>query len=312
MDFYLLLLCCVVCFFLFFMIFAVKIVSQASEYVVERLGSYHKTLKPGFNIIIPIIDYVSSQVSMKETVLNVKKQEVISRDNASLQVDGVAFFQVMDSKKVTYVINDLFLALENLIVTNVRTVMGGIDLDEMLSNRDFINSKLLSVLNEATNPWGVRIVRVEIKDITPPKDLLNAMAQQMKAEREKRAVVLQAEGVRQSEILQAEGQKQAQILLAEAQKEKHILEAIGIKEAQFRQAESRERLAQAEAFATKQMSEAISNGDIKALQYFVSQKYIESISKLATSSNTKTIMMPLELSNFISSLSGIHDLLKSE
>ena len=290
---------------------SVKIVPQASEYIVERFGKYRTTLKPGFNTVIPFIDSIRSRVSMKETVLNVNKQEIISKDNASVQVDGVAFFQIMDTKKATYIVNDLYFALENLIMTNIRTVMGGIVLDEMLSNRELMNAKLLSVLDDATDPWGVKIVRVEIKDITPPRDLLDAMAQQMKAEREKRASILKAEGIRQSEILKAEGEKQAQILAAEARKTKQALEAEGFKEAQFRKAEARERTAQAEAVATRTVSNAIAQGDIQAIQYFVSQKYIEAVGQLASSNNSKTIMMPLETSSIIGSVSGISELIQS-
>ena len=290
---------------------SVKVVPQASEYIVERFGRYHKALNPGLNIIVPFIDMVRSRVSMKETVLNVNKQEIISKDNASVQVDGIAFFQVIDAKKATYVVNNLHLALENLIMTNIRTVMGGIALDEMLSNRELMNAKLLTVLDEATDPWGVKIVRVEIKDITPPRDLLEAMGKQMKAEREKRATILTAEGVRQSEILKAEGEKQSQILAAEAQKAKQALEAEGYKEAQFREAEARERTAQAEAVATETVSKAIEQGDVKAIQYFVAQKYIEAVAQLAASDNSKTIMMPLEASSIIGSVGGISDLLKS-
>lgn len=290
---------------------AIKVIPQASEYVIERFGRYRKTLKPGLNIIIPFIDTVRSRVSMKETVLNVNKQEIISKDNASVQVDGIAFYQVMDAQKATYIIDNLQLALENLIMTNIRTVMGGIVLDEMLSNRELMNAKLLAVLDEATDPWGVKIVRVEIKDITPPRDLLDAMAQQMKAEREKRAHILKAEGIRQSEILKAEGEKQAQILNAEAQKETQALEASGYKEAEFRKAEARERTAQAEAFATSVVSKAIAEGDVQAIQYFVAQKYIDAIAQIASSNNSKTIMMPLEASGVIGSVGGINELLKS-
>lgn len=295
----------------FTIISSIKIVPQASEYIVERFGKYKTTLKPGFNTIIPFIDSIRSRVSMKETVLNIEKQEIISKDNASVQVDGIAFFQIMDTKKATYIVNDLYFAMENLIMTNIRTVMGGIVLDEMLSNRELMNAKLLSVLDDATDPWGVKIVRVEIKDIAPPKDLLDAMAQQMKAEREKRAYILKAEGVRQSEILRAEGEKQSQILAAEAQKEKQSLEAEGFKEAKFREAEARERTAQAEAVATEIVSKSIVQGDIQAIQYFISQKYIEALGKLAASDNSKTIMMPLEASNLIGSVSGITELLQS-
>lgn len=300
---------------------AVKIVPQASEYIVERFGRYHKTLKPGLNIIIPFIDRISSKVSMKETVLNVRKQEIISKDNASVGVDGIAFFQVMDAKKVTYTVNDIGMALENLIMTNIRSVMGAMDLDEMFSNRDYMNAKLLTVLDEATDPWGVKIVRVEIKDIAPPTDLLDSMAKQMKAERDKRAAILQAEGFKQAEILKAEGEKmsrileaegdkQSQILAAEAEKMKQALEAEGYKEAQFREAEARERLAQAEAVATQVVSEAISKGDIQAIQYFVAQGYIKALGDVASSPNSKTVMMPLEASNVIGSVGGIAELLK--
>jgi len=295
----------------FFVALAIKTVPQASEFVIERFGRYQKTLKPGLNIIIPFMDVVRSRVSLKETLLNVNKQEIISKDNASVQVDGIAFFQIMDSKKATYVVNNLFMSLENLIMTNIRTVMGGIVLDEMLSNRELMNAKLLSVLDEATDPWGVKIVRVEIKDITPPRDLLDSMAQQMKAEREKRAAILKAEGFRQAEILKAEGEKQSQILAAEGQKEKQALEAEGYKEAEFRKAEARERTAQAEAVATEVVSKAIAKGDIQSIQYFVAQKYISAIAALAASNNSKTILMPLEASSIIGSVGGINELLKS-
>ena len=304
-----------------FIINAVKIVPQASEFIIERFGKFHKTLHPGLNIIIPFMDRVSSKISMKETVLNVTQQEIISKDNASVQVDGIAFFQVMDSKRVTYTVNNLGLALENLIMTNIRSVMGAMDLDEMFSNRAVMNAKLLTVLDEATDPWGVKIVRVEIKDITPPKDLLDSMAQQMKAEREKRADILKAEGFKQSEILKAEGEKmgrileaeadkEAQILAAEAEKMKQALEAEGYKEAQFRKAEARERLAQAEAVSTQVVSDAISKGDVQSIQYFVAQEYIKALGKMASSPNSKTIMMPLEASSVIGSIGGISELLK--
>lgn len=304
-----------------FIISAVKIVPQASEFIIERFGKYIKTLKPGLNIIIPFMDRVSSKISMKETVLNVKKQEIISKDNASVQVDGVAFFQVMDSKRVTYTVNDLSLALQNLIMTNIRSVMGTMDLDEMFSNRAVMNAKLLTVLDEATDPWGVKIVRVEIKDISPPKDLLDSMAQQMKAERVKRADILKAEGFKQAEILKAEGEKmgrilaaeadkESQILAAEAEKTKQALEADGYKEAQFRYAEARERLAKAEAVSTEVVSEAIAKGDVQAIQYFIAQDYIKALGKIASSTNSKTIMMPLEASSVIGSVGGISELLK--
>lgn len=299
----------------------IKAVSQGSEYIIERFGKYNRTLYPGLNFIMPFIDKVANNVSMKETVLNIRKQEVISKDNASVQVDGIAFFQVLDSKNVTYVINNLPIALENLVITNIRTVMGAMALDEMLSNRETMNTKLLNVLNEATDPWGVKIVRVEIKDITPPADLLEAMGKQMKAEREKRANILTAEGIKQgailkaegereSEILSAEGKKQSQILAAEAEKTKRILEAEGLKSAKFQEAEARERLAEAEAKATKVVSEAIKTGDIKAIQYFVSQSYVKALGELASSNNNKTLLMPLETTGVISSVASIAELFK--
>lgn len=288
----------------------VKIVPQGYELILERFGRYKSTLKPGLNLIIPIMDRVANRVNVKECVLNVSRQEIISRDNASVEVDGVAYFQVLDSRKATYVINNLIYALENLVLTNIRTVLGSMDLDEMLSKRDSINARLLRVLDEATDPWGVKIVRVEIKDISPPQDLLDAMAQQMKAERVKRAEILKAEGVKLSQILEAEGIKQAAILAAEADKRTQELEAEGLKAAKFREAEALERTSAAEAIATKQVSDAIESGNIQAIQYFVAQKYIDALGQVASSPNSKTIMMPLEASSVIGSVGGIGELLK--
>jgi regulator of protease activity HflC (stomatin/prohibitin superfamily) len=288
----------------------VKIVPQGYELILERFGRYKSTLRPGLNLIIPIMDRVANRVNVKECVLNVSRQEIISRDNASVEVDGVAYFQVLDSRKSTYVINNLIYALENLVLTNIRTVLGSMDLDEMLSKRDSINARLLRVLDEATDPWGVKIVRVEIKDISPPKDLLDAMAQQMKAERVKRAEILKAEGVKLSQILEAEGIKQAAILAAEADKRTQELEAEGLKAAKFREAEALERTSAAEAIATKQVSDAIESGNIQAIQYFVAQKYIDALGQVASSPNSKTIMMPLEASSVIGSVGGIGELLK--
>ncbi len=288
----------------------VKIVPQGYELILERFGRYKTTLRPGLNLIMPIMDRVSNRVNVKECVLNVSRQEIISKDNASVEVDGVAYFQVLDSRKSTYVINNLIYALENLVLTNIRTVLGSMDLDEMLSKRDSINARLLRVLDEATDPWGVKIVRVEIKDISPPKDLLDAMAQQMKAERVKRAEILKAEGVKLSQILEAEGIKQAAILAAEADKRTQELEAEGLKAAKFRAAEALERTSAAEAIATKQVSDAIESGNIQAIQYFVAQKYIDALGQVASSPNSKTIMMPLEASSVIGSVGGIGELLK--
>jgi regulator of protease activity HflC (stomatin/prohibitin superfamily) len=278
---------------------SVKSVSQGLEYTVERFGRYTSTLSPGLNIIVPIIDRIGRRVNVMERVMDVPSQEIITKDNAMVQVDGVVFFQVMDSAKASYEVNNLEVAILNLVMTNIRTVMGSMDLDELLSRRDEINARLLNVVDDATSPWGVKVTRIEIKDIAPPRDLVDAMARQMKAEREKRAVILEAQGERQSEILRAEGEKQAA-----------ILEAEGRKESAFRDAEARERLAQAEAQATTMVSEAISKGNIQAVNYFVAQKYVEAIKDIASADNSKLILMPLESSSVIGALGGIGELAK--
>lgn len=279
----------------------IKQVPQGFEWTIERFGRYTHTLKPGINLIIPFIDSVGVRLNMMERVLDIPSQEVISRDNAMVRVDGVCFFQVIESSRAAYEVNDLVHAISNLNITNIRTVLGSLDLDEMLSKRDYINSKLLEVVDNATAPWGVKITRIEIKDIIPPKDLVSSMALQMKSEREKRAKVLQAEGVRQAEILQAEGEKQATILQAE-----------GKREAAFREAEARVKTAEAEAFATKVVSEAIAKGDRQAINYFVAEKYVDALGKIAGSNNQKVIMMPLEASNVIGSIAGISELLQNK
>ena len=281
-------------------VLGVKSVPQGNEYTVERFGRYTGTMRPGLNLIIPIVDQVGKKINMMEQVLDVPSQEVITRDNAMVRADGVVFYQVLDAAKAAYEVNDLVRAILNLTMTNIRTVMGSMDLDELLSNRDAINATLLSVVDDATTPWGVKVTRIEIKDITPPTDLVDAMARQMKAEREKRAAILEAEGSRQSQILEAEGQKQSEILKAE-----------GEKEAAFREAEARERLAEAEAKATTMVSEAIAKGDVQAVNYFVAQKYTEALQNIAVSENNKLVLMPLEASSLIGSIAGIAEVAKA-
>jgi len=278
---------------------SVKSVPQGMEYTVERFGKYTNTLTPGLNIIVPIIDRIGRRLNMMEQVLDVPSQEVITKDNAMVRADGVVFYQIMDAAKAAYEVNYLDVAIINLVMTNIRTVMGSMDLDELLSRRDEINARLLAVVDDATTPWGIKVTRIEIKDIAPPKDLVDSMARQMKAEREKRAQILEAEGLRQAEILKAEGLKQSA-----------ILEAEGRKEAAFREAEARERMAEAEAKATMMVSEAIAKGDVQAINFFVAQKYIESLKAVAAADNSKLIFMPLEASSVIGALGGIGELAK--
>ena len=280
-------------------VMAIRTVPQGHQFTVERWGKYTKTLTPGLHFIVPVMDRIGHKMNMMEQVLDIPSQEVISRDNAMVQVDGVAFFQITDTPKAAYEVRNLIHAIRNLTMTNLRTVLGSLDLDEMLSQRDQINSKLLTVVDEATNPWGVKVTRIEIKDISPPTDLVNAMATQMKAEREKRAQILEAEGTRQAAILAAEGEKQSQ-----------ILEAEGKKEAAYREAEARERQAEAEAKATELVSNAISQGNVQAVNYFVAQKYVDALGKVASADNQKVILMPLEASSVIGSISGIAEIAK--
>ncbi len=279
------------------LLMGVKAVPQGMEYTVERFGRFTRSLRPGLNLITPVMDRIGAKMNMMETVLDVPPQDVITKDNAMVIANGIIFFQVLDAAKAAYQITNLELAIINLTMTNLRTVMGSMDLDELLSQRDHINARLLSVIDEATTPWGVKVTRVEIKDIEPPRDIVEAMARQMKAEREKRANILDAEGIRQSEILKAEGEKQAA-----------ILEAEGRKEAAYRDAEARERLAQAEAMATETVSKAISEGNVQAINYFVAQKYIDALGKFADSNNQKILFLPLEAANVIGAIGGITEI----
>lgn len=282
------------------LIASVVVVRQGYEYTLERLGRYTTTLTPGFSLIIPFIDRIGRRMNMMEQVLDIPTQEIITRDNAVVAVDGVVFYQVLDASKAAYEVANLTAAVTALTQTNLRTVMGSLDLDESLSKRDEINARLLSVIDHATVPWGLKVTRVEVRDIQPPRDIQDAMARQMKAEREKRAVTLEAEGLRAAAILRAEGDKQAR-----------ILEAEGRREAAFRDAEARERQAEAEASATRMVSEAIAKGDLQAVNYFIAQKYVEAVGQFANSPNAKTIFMPLEASNLIGSVGGIAELMKS-
>jgi len=272
-------------------------VPQGKEFTVERFGRYTRTLSPGLHMILPLVDKIGHRMSMMETVLDVPSQEVITKDNAMVTVDGVVFFSVLDAAKASYEVSNMHQAILNLTMTNIRTVMGSMDLDELLSQRDKINAQLLHVVDDATTPWGVKVTRIEIRDIVPPRDLVDSMARQMKAERDRRAAILEAEGQRQASILRAEGEKQAAILQAE-----------GRREAAYRDAEAREREARAEAEATRQLSDAVSTGDVTAINYFVAQQYVRALQAVASAPNQKVLFMPLEASNVIGALGGIAEI----
>ena len=278
----------------------IKIVPQGREYTVERFGRYTRTLKPGISFLTPFVEGIGRRVNMMEQVLDVPRQEVITRDNAVVQVDGIVFIQVMDAAAAAYRVDNLNYAIQQLAMTNLRTVVGSMELDEVLSQRDAINTRLLNVIDEATGPWGVKVARIEIKDLQPPPDITAAMARQMKAERERRAVITEADGEKSAAIARAEGAKQAA-----------ILEAEGRREAAFRDAEAREREAEAEAKATQMVSEAIARGDVNAINYFVAQKYVEAFAQLASSPQQKTVIVPAEMSALVGSVGGIGELVKA-
>lgn len=278
---------------------AVKIVPQGREYTVERFGRYTRTLKPGISFLTPFVEGVGRRINMMEQVLEVPRQEVITKDNVMVQVDGIVFIQVMDAAAAAYRVDNLNNAIAQLTMTNLRTVVGSMELDEVLSQRDHINSRLLDVIDQATAPWGVKLARIEIKDLQPPPDISDAMARQMKAERERRAIITEADGEKQAAIARAEGQKQSAILQAE-----------GRREAAFRDAEARERAAQAEAKATELVSDAIGAGDVKAINYFVAQKYVEAFAKLAESPQQRTVIVPADMASLVGAISGVSELLQ--
>jgi regulator of protease activity HflC (stomatin/prohibitin superfamily) len=278
----------------------VKTVPQGYNWTVERFGRYTRMLRPGLHLVVPFVDRIGRRMNVMEQVIDVPEQEVITKDNASVTVDGITFFQVFDAAKASYEIAALEPAIVKLTMTNIRSVMGAMDLDQILSHRDEINERLLRVVDAAVSPWGIKVNRIEIKDIVPPADLVKAMARQMKAERDKRAEVLAAEGQRQSAILRAEGAKQAQ-----------ILEAEGRREAAFRDAEARERSASAEAMATEVVSKAIAQGQVASINYFIADKYLRALTEIAHSPNQKVLMLPIEVMGVLGSLGGIAEIARA-
>jgi regulator of protease activity HflC (stomatin/prohibitin superfamily) len=283
----------------FYLLRAIRMVPQGYNYTVERFGRYVRTLHPGLGLIVPFIDRIGMKQNMMEQVLDVPSQEIITRDNAMVKVDGVIFYQIVDAPKAAYEVRDLEVAVINLVMTNIRTVMGSMDLDQLLSQRDEINVRLLNVVDQAAQPWGLKMTRIEIKDIAPPRDLVESMGRQMKAERDKRAAILEAEGLRQAAILKAEGEKQSVVLEAEGQKE-----------AAFRAAEARERSAEAEAKATQMVSDAIAKGNVQAINYFVANNYVKALEALAVSPNQKVLMLPVDASSILGAIGGIAEIAK--
>jgi regulator of protease activity HflC (stomatin/prohibitin superfamily) len=279
---------------------AVRMVPQGEEWTLEAFGRYQRTMKPGLHFLIPIYESIGAKLNMMESVLDIPSQDIITKDNAMVTADAVAFYQIMNAASAAYQVRDLERAMANLTMTNIRTVLGAMDLDQILSNRDEINARLLGVIDQATNPWGVKVTRVEIKDLSPPGDITDAMARQMKAEREKRAEILTAEGMRAAAVLKAEGEKQAQ-----------VLEAEGRREAAFRDAEAREREAEAEAKATEMVSEAIARGDMQAVNYFVATKYVDALKEIASAKNQKVVLMPLEAASVIGAIGGVAEIAKA-
>jgi regulator of protease activity HflC (stomatin/prohibitin superfamily) len=279
---------------------AVKIVPQGREFTVERFGRYTRTLKPGMTILMPFVESVGRRLNMMEQVLEVDRQEVITKDNVTVQVDGIVFIQIIDAAQAAYRVDNLVNAIGQLTMTNLRTVVGSMELDDVLSQRESINTRLLSAIDKATEPWGVKATRIEIKDLTPPPDITNAMARQMKAERERRANITEADGEKQAAILRAEGAKQSAILNSEGQKE-----------AAFRNAEARERSAEAEAEATRMVSDAIAKGSVNAVNYFIAQKYVEAFALLASSPQQKTVIVPADMAGLVGSIAGVAELVKT-